>query len=918
MIAAGWPRGRVMVALGAALAAVALSPAAAQAQEGSFGISSFAVSTSSQQAEAHADLHSEFLLHADAHGKPTGALRNVRIRLPTGIAGSSLSIPQCSPAEFELYSCQPPAQVGVITIIDKIGSEPGEQGEQTTVPVYNLAPVPGNSATFGASLLSTKILIQAELSKDGAYALEVAIQNLSAEIPIVGTSLTLWGVPAASAHDLERSRTELGGPQPIYGPLNEFEEREVIGVEPTPAGVAPKPLLTNSSDCEGPPPTSSLLVESWEGQSDRAASPMPATSGCELLSIAPTISVKPETTKRDTPSGYDIDIGYPIDEEPFGLGTPSLRGATVRLPLGTSLALGMANGLVGCTEAQFQAGECPSASKLGTAVIDTPLLANPLQGAIYLSTPTPEAMYRMLITTTAEGVTVHLIGVMHADPETGQLTVVFAENPQLPFSALDLHLFGGEGAPLANPASCGEASTNASFVSYGGQTASATSAFHVDANGSGGACPSPALFTPGVIAGTLSPAAGSFSPFTLTVTREDGQQTLGGITANLPPGLMGVLGAVPTCGEPAASLGGCPQSSLLGSAAIGAGAGASPLRLTGSVYLTGPYKGAPFGLAIVVPAIAGPFDLGTIVIRAQIKVAPSDLHLAIVTDPLPQIRSGIPLRVRVMNLDLSRPGFIVNPTNCSPMSVGAMIESAQGASFSTATPFQVSGCQGLPFAPKLSAVAPARVSSRGNGAGLDVKIAGAKSGQANLKSVTVNLPRPLKPRLTAVQRSCLAATFAKNPAACPPESVVGNAMVHTPMLNLPLTGPVYLVFYRGVKYPKLVMILQGSGVEIQLTGLLSVNKGISRTELAPLPDIPMSLFELNLPEGGHSVLGATEGLCGKPQTMPDTTVGQNGARTRGAAQVTVAGCHARAARSSTRRAKASLARLSARVGRSSR
>ena len=638
MIAGGWPRGRATVALGAALAAVALSSAAAQAQT-SFGIASFGVSASSQQAEAHTDFHTQFMLDTNARGGPRGQLRDVRVRLPAGITGGSSLVPRCSPTEFELLSCQPPAQVGVMTIFYKLSSEPSEQVEQVTVPLYNLAPVSGSSATFGTSLLATKILIEAELSKDGTYALEVVIQDLSNEIPVVGTSLTLWGVPASSTHDLERSRTESGGPQLIYGPPNEFEEREVIGIEPTPAGVAPTPLLTSSSDCEGPPLTSTLLVESWEGQSDRATSPMPAPTGCELLRIAPSISIAPETTKRDTPSGYDIDIGYPIDEEPFELATPSLRSVALTLPLGTSLSLGVANGLVGCTETQFQAGECPGASKLGTATIDTPLLAKPLEGAIYLSAPTPEAMYRMLVTATGEGVTVRLIGVMHADPETGQLTVVFTENPQLPFSALDLHLFGGERAPLSNPATCGEASTTARFVSYGGQTASAASTFHIDANGFGGACPSPAQFTPSFIAGTLSPAAGSFSPFTLTVAREDGQQTLGGIAANLPPGLMGVLGTVPTCGEAAASLGGCPQSSLIGSAAIGVGAGASPLPLTGSVYLTGPYKGAPFGLAIVVPAIAGPFDLGTIVVRAQVKVtsrrsAPCDRHRSAAADSL--------------------------------------------------------------------------------------------------------------------------------------------------------------------------------------------------------------------------------------------------------------------------------------------
>jgi hypothetical protein len=897
--------GRAAAALGATLAVVALLPMAAQAQPASFGVSSFAVSTSTQQAGAHADLHSDFMLDADARGGPKDELRNALIRLPPGIIGNVTAIPECSPAEFELNGCQPPSQVGVLTIIYKIGLEPSEQA---TEPVYNLTPTPGSSATFGASMLTAKFLMQTSLSKDGTYALEVAIRDLSSEIPVLGTSLTLWGVPAASTHDLERSRTQLGGPQPSYGPPNESGEREIVGIEPTPAGVAPVPLLTNSSDCEGPQLTSTLLVESWEGQSADSAATMPTPSGCQLLHIAPSISVVPETTERDTPSAYNIGIAYPLDEEAFGLATPSLRSATVTLPLGTSLSPSMASGLVGCTGAQFQAEECPSASKLGTATIDTPLLSRPMTGTVYVSTPTPEAMYRMMIVAAGENITVHLIGVMHPNPETGQLTVSFTETPQVPIAALDLHLFGGERAPLANPATCGEAGTAAHFVSYGGQEASAVSDFHVDADGAGGACPTPEPFTPGFLAGTLSAAAGGSSSFAVTITRQDGQQTLGALTADLPPGLTGMLANVPTCGEPAASQGACPQASAIGSVVVGAGAGASPLQLAGTVYLTGPYKGAPYGLAIVVPAIAGPFDLGTIVVRAQIKVAPTDLHLAIVTDPLPQILSGIPLRLRTMHLDLNRPGFIVNPTNCSPMSVGATIQSQQGTSISTSSPFQVSGCGSLPFEPKLEAAVPARASSRGNGAGLDVKVTAAAGGHANLESVSLSLPKPLKARLAAIQQSCVGATFAKNPAACPPHSVVGNAVVDTPVLSVPLAGPVYLVFYRGVKYPRLEMLLQGSGVEVRLTASLNVSGGISHTTLIELPDVPMNTFEMRLPAGRSSVLGATEGLCGKLRVMPFTAVGQNEARTRGTVRVAVGGCHARAA----------MPKLSGRAGRSRR
>ena len=385
---------------------------------------------------------------------------------------------------------------------------------------------------------------------------------------------------------------------------------------------------------------------------------------------------------------------------------------------------------------------------------------------------------------------------------------------------------------------------------------------------------------------------------------------------NLPPGLMGMTSQVPTCGEPAASLGSCPQSSQIGSVTVGVGAGPRPVYLSGSMYLTGPYGGVPFGLSILVPAIVGPFNLGTIVARAQVKVSPSDMHLTIVTNPLPQILSGIPLRMRSQSLALSRSDFVVNPTNCSPMSVAATIGSAEGVSFPTSSPFQVSGCQGMPFAPKLEAATLGKASSRGNGASLDVKVTNAAGDHANLATVSVELPKSLKPRLSAVQQGCLAATFAENPGACPPASVVGSAVVDTPVLSVPLTGPVYQVFYRGIKYPDLVLILQGGGIEVRLTGLLNVNQGIGSATFKLLPDVPMSLFELDLPEGSHSILGATGNLCAKRQVVRYTLVGQNGTQNQGGAKVAVAGCRARVARASRRGrpAKASRARSSARIG----
>ena len=360
--------------------------------------------------------------------------------------------------------------------------------------------------------------------------------------------------------------------------------------------------------------------------------------------------------------------------------------------------------------------------------------------------------------------------------------------------------------------------------------------------------------------------------------------------------MAGILSQVPLCEEPAAALGECPQSALLGSATVDAGAGTRPFSLVGSMYLTGPYKGAPFGLSVVIPSLVGPFDLGTIVLRAQVEVAPNDAHLTIVTDPLPQILSGVPLRLRTVNLTVNRPSFILNPTNCSPMAVAAQIESGQGTSFTASSPFQVSGCRALPFAPKLAAATLAKAGRSGNGASLDVKLTNTQGTRANLASLSVELPRALKARLTTVQQACLAATFAANPGSCPPASIVGSATVDTPILATPLTGPVYLVFYHDTKYPELAMVLQGSGVELQLVGTVNVNRGIDSTTFRLLPDVPIDLFKVDLTESAHSVLGAVASLCAKRQNLLYTIVGQNGAESRGGIRVAVEGCHARAAR----------------------
>jgi len=878
--------GRTAVLLAGLVIASLASLAGPARAEGSFGVTSFSLSYGSTQAGAHADLTTGFKLDTNPSGEPYGQLKDAQVDLPSGFVGNPLSVPRCTASEFELFACQPAAQIGVLRIQFYVENAPPEP---VSLPVYNLTPIGNHLATFAASFLFVKIAMSVDMSQDGRYRIEVSLRDLTTLLPIAGSSITIWAVPASPTHDRERSRTQTGGPQPIYGPPNESGEREVIGYEPTPAGVSATPLLTNSTDCSSSSPTGTLSVDSWQapGLYVSMTATVPPPTGCTQLRIAPSIAVTPDTSQRDTPAGYDINMSYPLDEAPYDLATPALRNAVFTLPSGTSFSPGMTIGLVACSDGQFAANECPNASKVGSAIVTSPLLPDQLTGTINIGTPTPSARYRVFVSASADNVAFHLSGVAHLDPLTGQVTVTFDEAPQLPFDALHLQLFGGAGAAFANPLACGPATTTAQLLSYGGQTASTTSTFTVDADGHGGTCSQITPFSPGFSAGTISPVAGAASPLELSVSRGDGQQNLSALTVQLPPGLLAMLSQVPLCEEPLS----CSQASRIGSITLGAGAGSEPLELSGGVYLTGPYEGAPFGLSIVIPAIAGPFDLGTITVRAQIVIDPGDLHLTIASDPLPQIIAGIPIRLRTIDLSIDRTGFIVTPTSCPPRAIDGTLTSAQGTSVPVSTPFQILGCPWLPFAPKLAAFTRARARRRGNGASLTIQVSAPAGAFADIASVAVTLPDTLRPRLATTQQACLARTLPSDPSSCPDASRVGTATVRTPALTSKLAGSVYLVYRGGDALPELDMVLQGGGVAVRLDGTLGVSKkGATSAAFRALPDVPISSFELQLPEGGHSLLGATANVCAKAGDVRYTIVAQNGDRARGAERIAVTGC----------------------------
>jgi hypothetical protein len=598
-----------------------------------------------------------------------------------------------------------------------------------------------------------------------------------------------------------------------------------------------------------------------------------------------------------------------------------LKEVTITLPDGMAVSPSAAGGREACTPVEInlhtaQAPGCRDASKVGTAKIVTPLLEDPLEGSIYLAQPyenepafgTPEhpggSLLALYLVAEGDGMLIKLAGKVEADSITGQLTVSFGNVPQLPFADLKLSLFGGPRAILVTPPGCGTYPVSSLLTPWSGTPAvTQSSNLEIDSGPNGGACPGGA-FSPSFTAGTANNQAGASSSFSVTLARQDGEQRFGAFTLKLPPGLLGSLKNVTPCPEPQASSGQCSQASEIGMTTVGVGPGADPFYLpepgqpTNKVYLTGPYEGAPFGLSIVVPAIAGPFDLGNIVIRAKIAIDPRTAQLTITSDAgvggIPTIEDGIPLDIRTLNVTIDRPGFIFNPTSCTPQTVVGTVSPTDGTSVAVSSPFQAANCANLPFKPVLSALTHAQT-SKANGAYLHVKLVSGP-GQTNIGKVKVDLPKQLPSRLTTLQKACVARVFEADPAACPAASAVGMATVVTPMLAGTLSGPAYFVSHGVVALPTLVMVLQGDGVTIDLEGQTSIRKGITSSTFRSLPDVPIGTLDLVFSTGPHSAFAvnlqakAKRRLCSQKLNMPTVIVSQTGVQIKRTVGIGITGC----------------------------
>jgi hypothetical protein len=884
-----------------------------------------------------------------------GTPKDVEAELPPGLIGNPQNASKC-PLDLAQHvpqiACPLATAVGFVTpelsaspLAIKDG-QPHPFGRQF-VPLFELAPTPGHPAQF-AFQYKTFFALDAALRSDGDY----------------GLNLGDHATGRANGHGL----LSLGVTFCSYGVLGEVpnhtsSEDELVGAgcaSPTPGAA---PFLTNPTQCSGAASTTTLRADTYQvpgsyvsktvynGTGVNGTDPSPTESfltGCDGLRFNPEVQFGPSsssaeggTTQVDEPTGASFSLKVLQTNEAGVDATPELKAATVTLPEGMTVNPSAADGLQACSNAQFGLGStvepaepatCPLASQVGTAKVITPLLEQPLEGQVFLGEPEcspcnaadAEAgrIFRLFlqVRSVERGVIVKLVGQVSANPTTGQLQARFTEQPQLPFSELLLTFNGGARAPLANPQTCGMFTTTSDLTPWstsglgglsgsepiaGTPDATPSSSFNVDWNGAGGACPASLPFGPSFGAGSQSSAAGAPSLFTMTFGREDREQDLSNIALSTPPGLLGKIAGIPQCPEAQANAGTCGSESEIGTTTVGAGPGPHPFYLGGEVYLTGPYKGEPFGLSIVTPAAAGPFNLGTVVVRAAIAVNPSTAALTITSDPLPQFVDGVQLRLRKINVAVNRTGFMLNPTNCSAQSVGATITAAQGASSSASTSFEVGGCSALGFTPRLTASTQAKT-SKADGASLVVVVKSAV-GQANIAKVDLQLPKQLPARDSTLNKACTEAQFDANPADCPEGSDIGTATASTPILNVPLKGPAYLVSHGGAAFPDVEFVLQGEGVTIVLDGKTDIKKGITYSRFESVPDAPISSFETDLSEGPHSIFGtdlpasANYSMCGQALSIPTIITGQNGKQIKQTTKIVVAGC--KTAKSLTRAQK---------------
>jgi hypothetical protein len=831
---------------------------------------------------------------------PDGTPKDLTFSLPAGLIGDREAVPRCDNEDFllvdtahEFSNCPNDTVVGVLHV-----RLPGETSGGDVGPAFNLAPPPGVAAKIGFVLLHVPVALLIRVNPAYPHNLIASLRNTTDVEPIGGAELTIWGNPANPAHDSERGSCLLGGNCPVTLPE--------------------KPFLTLPRSCEGPLPTT-YVANSWEEPGTfvtGASASALQTSGCDQLKFEAGISAQPTTAAAESASGLAFDLNIDDQEltKPTGNANSDIRKAVVTLPEGMTLNPSAATGLASCSPAQLakesatsEPGEgCPQAAKVGTVEVETKILAGEvIKGQVYVAqqddpaTATPGAenpfdsflAIYMVIQDRDLGLSVKLAGRVEVNPKTGQLTTTFGEAgqevPQLPVSHLRFRFREGPRGPLVSPPACGDYATHATFTPWADPAAplALSSPFKVTSGIAGGDCPTGTPpFKPGFSAGSTSNNAGAYSPFYLRLTRNDGEQEITRLDSILPPGVVAKIAGLPRCtdaqvaaakaktGRQELAAPSCPAGSLVGHTLGGAGVGSELTYVPGFLYLGGPFAGSPLSIVAITPAVAGPFDAGTVVVRQAISLDPSSGEAIIdgsASDPIPHILKGIPLRVRDLRVYVDRPNFTLNPTSCEPLVTKASLFGSGPDPFSPAdnlpaaltSPYRASNCAALKFKPKLSLKLVGGTRRSDHPALKSLLTYPKGPGYANIAKAVVKLPRSEFIDNAHIQNPCTRVQFAAH--ACPKGSILGIAKATTPLLDEPLEGPVYFRSNGGERLlPDVVADLNGL-FHVVLVGKVDSVKGRIRTTFDQVPDAPVSKFTLDLYGGKRGLLVNSRNLCAK-------------------------------------------------------
>jgi hypothetical protein len=869
---------------------------------------------------------------------PSGQPREFRLSLPPGFVGSPDATPQCDSAHFLtarnfaggaalLPDCPDSSAVGVAR---PRGAAVGGAEVRLATPVYNLVPPPGVAARLGFQVPTTgSVQVDINLNESPPYNLVAITRDITQVNRFYGIDVTLWANPGASSHDNDRG---LCGAEfsPETGKVNDLGD--FLGITCA-TSIPPLAFFTLPRSCQGPL-TTIFEADSWGNAHALASAQSPAMTGCERVGFGPRISSVPTDRAASSPTGLDFDLDITderlTDPGEEAIADSDIKEAVVTLPEGVTVNPSQAEGLTTCSEADFArersdsafGAGCPAASKIGTVEAESPLLKGVvLRGSVFVATPYENLASDSLIAlyfTLKEperGLNVALIGRVAPDPRTGQLvTTVGAapyEIPQLPASHFHFHFREGGRSPLITPPRCGTYQTKAVFTPWANPQSplTTTASFTIDHGVGGGPCPSAGTppFEPGFEAGSVSNQAGHYSPFQMRLTRRDGDQDLTKLSAVLPLGMLARLAGVDKCPDAQIALAkqksgkaelaspSCPANSLIGTATGGAGAGSQLTYVSGRLYLAGPYNGAPLSVVAIVPAVAGPFDVGTIVTRFALDVNPRSGEVTVDgsrSDPIPHILEGIPLAVRDVRASVNRSGFTLNPTSCDPAKVGATIWGGGADPFGVADDmpvqrqarFQAAGCAALGFKPKL-----ALKLRGGTRRGAHPKLHAVftpREGDANLEGLSVRLPHSAFLDQAHIRTICTRVQFAAK--SCPQAAIYGHVRATTPLLSEPLEGPVYL---RSSNHnlPDLVLVLHGI-VDFEAVARIDSVRGGIRATFTGIPDAPVTQAVVDMQGAKKGLIVNSTDLCAKAHRADVRMGAHNGDRYTVHPRVAAGGC----------------------------